>query len=70
MTSRRDKNGKTPREGFEVGRQAKEPGRRLQRKPLPRHLDDLPDSQVGAAHHGEDNFAEPHGAPPKEDRAG
>jgi hypothetical protein len=68
MTSRRDKNA--PREGFEVARHAKEPGRRAQRKTLPRHLDDLPDGPAGTAHHGEDNFAESLGAPPKEDRAG
>ena len=70
MTSPRDKDGKAPREEFEVAYYTKELGRSLQRKMLQRQFNDFSDSHINAAQHGEDVTAESLGAPPREDRAG
>lgn len=70
MTSPRDKDGKAPREEFEVAYYTKELGRKLQRKMLQRQFDDFSDSTINAVQHGEDAPGEAHRAPPREDRAG
>ena len=66
----KDKDGKAPREEFEVAYYTKELGRKLQRKMLQRQFDDFSDSTITAAQHGEDLSVEPQRAPPREDRAG
>ena len=65
-----DKEGKPPREEFEVAYYTKELGRALQRKMLQRRLDDFTDSGVNARAHGEETSPDPLDKPPPEDRAG
>lgn len=71
MAPPRNKDGKAPREEFEVAYYTKELGRKLQRKMLQHQFDDFSDSHINAASHGEDPpAADKPGATPREDRAG
>jgi hypothetical protein len=71
MTSPKKRDGKAPREEFEMARDTKELGRSPQRKKQQRPFNDFADSHINAvAHHGEDPDPESNSAPPKEDRAG
>ncbi|HSV34794.1 MAG TPA: hypothetical protein VLI46_04515 [Ramlibacter sp.] len=66
-----DKDRKPAREEFEVAHRTKELGRPLQRKRLQRRLEDLAESPVTAARHGDEPCVEKGwDPPPREDRAG
>lgn len=65
-----DKERKPTRREFEVDYYTKELGRPLQRKLLQRRLNDITDSNITAASHGDDPKMEVETQPPREDRAG
>lgn len=67
---RKDKERKAARPEYEVAYYTKELGRPLQRKLLQKRLNDLSDSAVSSASHGEDVSTDTPGATPPEDRAG
>jgi hypothetical protein len=70
MAPERNKQRKAAREEYEVAYYTKELGRPLQRKLLQRRLDELADSNIPAASHGEDAAQDNPAATPREDRAG
>lgn len=65
-----DKDRKAPREEFKVNYRTKKLGRPLQRKLLQRRLNDVSESNITAASHGDEPSWEGYGPPPPEDRAG
>jgi len=70
MAPERNKDRKAAREEYEVAYYTKELGRPLQRKLLQRRLNELTDSTISAASHGDEPEPENHAATPREDRAG
>lgn len=65
-----DKDRKAARQEFEVTYYTKELGRSLQRKTLQKRLDDLADSSISAATHGDEPSSDNYAPTPREDRAG
>ena len=67
---RKDRNSKAARDEYEVAYYTKELGRPLQRKMLQKRLNDLSDSAIEAASHGEEESIDSRASPPQDDRAG
>lgn len=66
----KNRDRKAARDEYEVAYYTKELGRPLQRRMLQKRFDDLADSAISAAAHGEEESLESRAAPPPEDRAG
>lgn len=70
MAPHRSKERKASRDEHEVACSTKESGRPLPRKLLQRRLNEVMDSDIPAASHGEEAAQENHAPLPREDRAG
>jgi hypothetical protein len=70
MAPHRDRERKAARPEYEVAYYTKELGRPLQRKLLQRQLNELSESGITAASHGDEPSLEKDAPLPREDRAG